>query len=550
MSNFLSSILPAPVRQTYRRDSDDGEAEIKTQTRAKKGPPPYGQRTNWVPRTQEDYGGGGAFPEVHVAQFPLDMGRKRKAAGATLPVTLDAEGNVQYDLVLRQGSNKDRVIHKSLNQILSKDVQYNDPKLAKPSDEEIEETTERTRQALEKIVNGKIAVAKTTGNLPTLADAQIIRYTPAQQGENFNSGAQQRIIRMVEAPVDPLDPPKHKHKKVPRAPNDDLTPVLHSPPRKVTVQEQQAFKIPPCISNWKNPRGYTIALDKRLASDGRGLEDKPVNDKFAKLAEALHAARETARESVRIRQDIAKRKAQLEKEDQERQLREKANQARMERAGIQMEKPSRELGEEAVERDRLREDRKYERERAKRLEKLHPDAKVRKERERDVSEQIALGMPMKGSSDNLYDQRLFNQTRGMDSGFGDDETYNTYDKPLFNTTAQSIYRPRKGIEDTYGDDVDKLMKKFHTDKEFEGASAQAQSEGPVQFEKEDEDDDLFGGFFSEVKKGGNALDKIGKGQMHAGSTGGQSARDRGERVRDRQMAFESDDDRGSKRHRH
>lgn len=31
-----------------------------------------------------------------------------------------------------------------------------------------------------------------------------------------------------------MEPPKHKHKKVPRAPADDPVPVLHSPPRKVS----------------------------------------------------------------------------------------------------------------------------------------------------------------------------------------------------------------------------------------------------------------------------------------------------------------------------
>ena len=30
------------------------------------------------------------------------------------------------------------------------------------------------------------------------------------------------------------------------------------------------WKIPPCVSNWKNAKGYTIPLDKRLAADGRG----------------------------------------------------------------------------------------------------------------------------------------------------------------------------------------------------------------------------------------------------------------------------------------
>jgi SNW domain-containing protein 1 len=40
---------------------------------------------------------------------------------------------------------------------------------------------------------------------------QYIRYTPSQQAGNFNSGAQQRIIRMVEAQQDPMEPPKFKY---------------------------------------------------------------------------------------------------------------------------------------------------------------------------------------------------------------------------------------------------------------------------------------------------------------------------------------------------
>lgn len=34
-------------------------------------PPVYGQRTNFRPKAPEDFGDGGAFPEIHFAQFPL-----------------------------------------------------------------------------------------------------------------------------------------------------------------------------------------------------------------------------------------------------------------------------------------------------------------------------------------------------------------------------------------------------------------------------------------------------------------------------------------------
>lgn len=38
---------------------------------AKIAAPPYGQRKDWIPRTEADFGDGGAFPEIHVAQYPL-----------------------------------------------------------------------------------------------------------------------------------------------------------------------------------------------------------------------------------------------------------------------------------------------------------------------------------------------------------------------------------------------------------------------------------------------------------------------------------------------
>lgn len=71
---------------------------------------------------------------------------------------------------------------------------------------------------------------------------------------------------------------------------------MHSPPRAVSAKEQQDWKIPPCISNWKNAKGYTIPLDKRLAADGRGLQETAINDGFAKFTEALYVAEQNARQ--------------------------------------------------------------------------------------------------------------------------------------------------------------------------------------------------------------------------------------------------------------
>lgn len=57
----------------------------------------------------QDFGDGGAFPEIHVAQYPLDMGRKKKMSNA-LAIQVDPEGKIKYDAIARQGQSKDKVI--------------------------------------------------------------------------------------------------------------------------------------------------------------------------------------------------------------------------------------------------------------------------------------------------------------------------------------------------------------------------------------------------------------------------------------------------------
>lgn len=103
---------------------------------------------------------------------------------------------------------------------------------------------------------------------------------------------------------------------------------MHSPPRKVTVQDMQNWKVPPCISNWKNIKGYTIPLDKRLAADGRGLQEVQINDKFAKLSESLFLAERVARKEIETRAQMQKTLHRKQKEVEELNLREMAAQAR------------------------------------------------------------------------------------------------------------------------------------------------------------------------------------------------------------------------------
>ena len=79
---------------------------------------------------------------------------------------------------------------------------------------------------------------------------------------------------------------------------------MHSPPRKLSKKDVADWKIPPCISNWKSHKGYTIPLDKGLAADGQGFQQIQINDGFAKPTESLVTGERNAREGVAHRNQI------------------------------------------------------------------------------------------------------------------------------------------------------------------------------------------------------------------------------------------------------
>jgi SNW domain-containing protein 1 len=486
--------------------------------RQKSGPPPYGSRSGWRPRGQEDFGDGGASPEIPVAQYPLDMGRKSQSNSTALAVQVDAEGKVKYDAIARQGHNDQRIVHASFKDLipLRQRADAGDINLDRPSEEEVAASTERTKDALAKLVSGAVAAQKPKNvNVGTRKDPTYVRYTPANQmGDNTRK--HDRIMKIVERQVDPMEPPKFKHKKIPRGPPSPPPPVMHSPPRKLTAEDQEAWKIPPPVSNWKNPKGYTVPLDKRLAADGRGLQDVTINDKFAQFAEALFTADRHAREDVKQRALMQQRLAEKEKAQKEDHLRMLAQKAREERAGAgagrRQSRTSRSRSgsysdsgsdrsgsedEEVREREKVRAERRREEERKLRQAKMGTERRMQmmaREQNRDMSEKVALGLAKPTqSSEGMFDSRLFNRTSGFDSGFNEDQAY---DKPLFaaQDAISSIYRPRQNMDD--GDDdeaAEAEMGKIQKSARFADAlgkgtfsgSADVEArEGPVQFEKD------------------------------------------------------------------
>lgn len=462
----------------------------------------------------EDFGDGGAYPEIHMIQYPLNMGKPGQKSTAVIPVQLSEDGALRTDLLVKQGTNTHLIVQTRMADIKEKRLTRDE--MALPDEAEEIATAERTRQALEALTNSKVRSSKPASSALTSStevEPAYIRYQSKEGSE--------RVIKMVEAQVDPMEPPKHANMKVPRAPSSAPVPILHSPPRKLTIEDQQAWKIPPCVSNWKNARGFIIPLDKRLAADGRGLGEASINNKFATFAEAMYMAERVAVKDLQTRNDLRKATALRSKEDREAELRAMANQARAERSGAIQQQSSvlpdyqsdnsgsegsgsdgegEDDGIGRQQRERIRLNRRREREDQLRIENMKGNMrqnKLGRDQNRDVSEKIALGM-LKGTGkmegEGAFDNRLFNQSAGMQQGFGTEDDYNVYARPLFDRgEASSIYRPKADGE-IYGEaEADAAYAKladtsrFKADKGFQGADGGRGGgkgrEAPVQFEK-------------------------------------------------------------------
>ena len=553
---------------------------------------PQNKQLLFVPRSAADFDDGGSFPEIQVAPYPRHMGNPHLAkrnntsssAGGgqssnnnsnapggraiitrdVLSAQVDSTGKVSYDAIVTGGTNADKKVYSKHSDL--RGCKPSGEEIALPSQEEEASTAERTQRALAALISTKVAMDKPTGSAITAATdsataherTQFIRYTPNENAPGYNPQASQRIIRMVPKQIDPMQPPKHMHRKAPRGPAEDPVPVLHAPPEKLSKEEREAWNVPACISNWKNTRGYTIPLDKRLAADGRGLrDDATINPNFAVLSESLYVAERQAREEVRTRAAVQKRLVLDQRQRREDELRELANKARMERSHVggnadsgtaagsgsgdisgqgggsyhiadenddgsvesmtrrnesssaPASNVSNEEDEQArIQRDRLRAERRREREKEYRLERAGKSAeddnteeelkkKRRLENDRDVSEKVALGTHTGSGGAGGVDSRLYSQNAGLDSGFGAADEYNTYSRPMFDregVTSSSIYRPTRdaSMEDADAQ-YDKLKRgatsKFAPDKGFGGADGGGATAGgasrnaPVQFEK-------------------------------------------------------------------
>lgn len=384
--------------------------------------------------------------------------------------------------------------------------EMDDTNLSKPSEEKKQEILTRTAEALGVRVASRTEAAYVTSTaFKSKESDKYIKFNPK---DSFNATDPNMMVKITTQESDPLQPPRFKHKRIPRGVPSPPPAILHSPPRKLTLKDQQNMKVPPCISNWKNAKGYIIPLHMRLMADGRNIQDLSINSRFSSFAEALYTAEKEARKEIEERNRVSAEINLLESRRVNENLQKAAMRAREEKTKIiasnissvaytdrirakdDMEvngkrgKDEDDLKAAQRQREAIRQQKRYELRRNQRIEAAQKKkSKYAKDDEREITEKIALGVAQPTSKETMYDQRLFNQSAGLSSGFGDEDDYNLYTKPLFaDRTEAALYKIKKVDNDAPEND---RLKKLIFRKAFDGADKNSGGNSAVEFEKKE-----------------------------------------------------------------
>ena len=398
--------------------------------------------------------------------------------------------------------------------------------LKKPSEESTLQNIYNTKKALEKLSNHRIKTYqsfKTNNlNLDSNKNNQLTyKYINYQFDSQNNSLKNSHLIKLVALPVDPLSNIKYRHHKIPLSNTNEknFVPVLQTPSKPLSLEEQKKWKIPPCVNMSNNPKGLVIPLDIRLANDGRNLREYKANKNFAKFADILALTEKNVRKEIDERNKIAQSIQIAAAMKKELELKEAAKQARMERKSfnknnnassvvysldnsdflnnnknreeshILNNKRKRSMNSEEEkesierkERNELREIRKKEIEYERRQELIR---KYEKEG-RDINDKVLLGQNNMINNNNVIDSRLYEIEGGIENPFDYNEDVQVYDKPLFNgkNKLSNIY---KNFNSSGGENSKKLMGKILSQKgklfNSDLDAINSRKEGPVQFEK-------------------------------------------------------------------
>lgn len=325
------------------------------------------------------------------------------------------------------------------------------PSLLQKKDNEI-----KTRSTIDRIVSQKSQITqKSTANqIKTETDSKYLKYKPKHSKK-------QRIVRIQEIQEDPFCPPQYKNKRIPHGPKGTPDILLRDPPRKVTQSDQTAWKIPPCISNTKNSRGFVLPLEMRISADGKNRQEHKLNEKFLHFSSAIYESEKQGRKALeerkRIQQTLAHEEQIKREESIKREIEEAENKKNSfftknkDREG-DSDSDSDEEGREAEKQRKLMQQMiKKNAEREVRLKNVGNNRlKEVRDHERDIAEKIALGQKIAKQDDIEIDDRAAVLTGGLDSGYKGEDAYDLYDKPLFQDKIKTnLYTGAKDFEDEH-----------------------------------------------------------------------------------------------------
>mmetsp|Transcript_14234 Transcript_14234/g.16416 ORF Transcript_14234/g.16416 Transcript_14234/m.16416 type:complete len:436 (-) Transcript_14234:7-1314(-) len=205
---------------------------------------------------------GGAFPEVHVPQYPRGM------RGLTVP---------QWEAVRSKPSASGIERHQSVQGTL---VVKHDAQIApKPSGAEVQLKALETKAKLEEKLQ---RVTAPVGNLSERGDPLDPRPSTKSQSSSSSLVSAGRLGGSAATAI---------------VVRHDPGPIVRSPTKKKTLTAEEAKlqeemkSVPFCVSSWRNPKNIIVPLEERLAQ-AHGQETPKMAESHLELASVL---RETKR---------------------------------------------------------------------------------------------------------------------------------------------------------------------------------------------------------------------------------------------------------------
>ena len=288
----------------------------------------------------------------------------------------------------------------------------------KPSGEELELSIRQVRAATEAGIQGK-----TNRNSQNSSKPKTVQ---------LHSEDKDYIIRIAEKRNDPFDPSRFRTRKSIALQEDDPETIMTAPLKKLTPEEEKYWNIPPCVSNWRNPAGNVIPLDKRVAADGRRNQRPELSDKFAPFTRALEQTMSSINEAAKQRAIQQRQLLLKQQQEEEERQKEEIRKLRDEKLKLALKRTKEEKRHEKLLREHIEE--------RKRI----------KQKKRDISAAVSDGRVLstetyrQNSGEDVFDTNLFGRNAGIDHGYGDEDSYNVYDQPLFKQPNEKLYVPFSG----------------------------------------------------------------------------------------------------------